>query len=57
MLALAPGDRGADAALAKAAVVIGVVVASVGGQPLGAQAGAADRSQYSRHGVEEGMSW
>ena len=37
--ALAPGDLGADAALAKEAVVIGVVVASVGGQPLGAQAG------------------
>jgi hypothetical protein len=37
-------------------VVIGVVVASVGGQPLGAQGGAADRSPHIRHGVEEGIS-
>jgi hypothetical protein len=51
VLALAPGDLGADAALAKEAAVL-VVVASVGGQPLGAAGG--DRSAHIRHGIEEG---
>ncbi len=53
VLGLAAGDLGFDAALAELAPVLVVVVAAVGGDPVGPPARPADLAAHRRHAVEQ----
>ena len=53
MFGLAAGDLGLDPALPELAPVLVVVVAAVGGDPLGASAGAADLAAHRWHPVDQ----
>src|SRR5271169_3641276 len=53
MRGLAAGDLGFDAARPEQPAVLVVVVASVGGEPVGASAGPADLAPDRRHLVEQ----
>ena len=53
VLGLAAGDLGSDPALAELPAVFVVVVAAVGGNPLGPSAGAADAAAHRRDPLDE----
>ena len=53
VLGLATGDLGLDASCAELAPVLVVVVAAVGGDPLGPSARAADLAAYRRYALNE----
>jgi hypothetical protein len=53
VLGLAAGDLGRDPELAQQVPVLVVVVAAVGGDPVGTPSWSADRAAHRRHALEE----